>query len=61
VRDNANEADPWIEIYNNGSDAVDLSPLYLSDNYFKLTQWQFPAGTVLGPHQFLIVWADGKP
>jgi hypothetical protein len=53
--------EPWIELYNAGDTAVDLSAFYLTDTYTNLTRWQFPAGTVIGPRQFLRVWADGEP
>ncbi len=53
--------EPWLELYNAGDTAVDLSAFYLTDTYTNLTRWQFPAGTTLGPRQFLRVWADGQP
>ncbi len=59
--DNAGEADPWIELYNAGTNAVDLSPYYLTDQYTNLTRWQFPAGTVIPAQGFLTVWADAQP
>lgn len=59
--DRMGDRDPWIELFNSGSTTVDLSGLYLSDNYTNLTQWQFPAGTLLAAGQFLVVWVDGEP
>ena len=53
--------EPWIELYNAGDTAVDLAAFYLTDTYTNLTRWQFPAGTVIGPRQFLRVWADAEP
>jgi regulation of enolase protein 1 (concanavalin A-like superfamily) len=61
LTDNAGDRDPWIELYNSGDTTIDLSPYYLANNYTNLTQWQFPAGTTIGPKQFLLVWADGEP
>lgn len=58
--DAAGEREPFIELYNAGDTAVDLAPFYLTDDYASLTKWQFPAGTTIGPKQFLIVWADGE-
>lgn len=58
--DAAGEREPFIELYNAGDTAVDLAPFFLTDNYASLTKWQFPAGTTIGPKQFLIVWADGE-
>lgn len=51
---------PWIEIYNSGATAIDLAPFYLTDRYTNLTQWRFPAGSSIGPKQFLVLWADGE-
>lgn len=59
--DNAGDREPYIELYNGGPTAVDLSAFYLTDNYSALTKWQFPAGATIAPSQFLTVWADGEP
>jgi hypothetical protein len=61
LADRFGHREPWIEIYNASANAVSLDGLYLTDNYTNLTVWPFPAGTVINPKQFLIVWADGKP
>jgi spore coat protein CotH len=53
------ESNDWIEIYNTTANALSLSGLYLTDDAFNLTQWQFPAGTIIEPNEYLIVWADG--
>jgi hypothetical protein len=61
IRDGQNEREPWIEIYNGGTNTVDLSGYYLANNYAgNLTQWQFPAGTTIGPGAFRLVFADGE-
>jgi hypothetical protein len=60
LTDGAGDRDPWIEIYNAGGSTFDLSSLYLTDDYANLTKWPFPAGTSVGPGQFLVVWADGE-
>jgi hypothetical protein len=52
---------PWAEIYNGGTTAVDLSSLYLANDYSNLIQWAFPGGTILNAGQFLPVWLDGNP
>ncbi len=51
---------PWIEIYNPGSNAVDLSPLFLSTNDAALTHWAFPEGATIDAGAFLVVFADGQ-
>ncbi|MEM7369391.1 MAG: CotH kinase family protein [Bacteroidota bacterium] len=58
VADQAGEYDDWIELYNNGTDTVDLSGYYLSDKESNPTKWQFPEHTKIAPDGYLIVWAD---
>jgi len=53
--------DPWLEILNTGTAALDLDGLYLSDDYAALAQWTFPVGTRLDAGAYLIVWLDGEP
>lgn len=56
--DQDGEYDDWIEFYNNSSSAVDLSGYYLTDDAFNMGQWTFPAGTIIGANDYLIVWCD---
>jgi hypothetical protein len=58
--DNAGDREPYVELYNAGPTAVDLSAFFLTDTYANLTRWQFPAGTSLAAGRFLTVWADGE-
>jgi hypothetical protein len=55
------EREPWLELYNAGSNSVSLDGLYLSASYTNLTNWAFPAGASIGPRQFLVVFCDGQP
>jgi hypothetical protein len=59
--DSAGEHDPWVEIYNAGADAVDLTQFYLSDDPLNPTKCQFPFTTTINPGQFMVVWLDGQP
>jgi len=60
--DNFGQHDPWIELYNAGPVALDLSGYFLANNYdTNLTQWQFPAGSSIPPGEFKLIWADGQP
>lgn len=59
--DGAGDSDPWMELYNDGSEPVDLSGLYLTSTYTNLTLWAFPQGTAIGPRHFLSIWCDGEP
>ena len=56
--DENDQYEDWIELYNTGTNAVDLQGWYLSDTPFEPTKWQFPGGTLLAPGDYMIVWAD---
>ena len=49
----------WIEIYNTGTETVDLLGWFLTDENDDLTKWEFPQ-VLLGPDSYLIVFASGK-
>lgn len=51
----------WFELYNPNVDPVDLSGYHLSDDPAQPRRWTLPGGTVIGPHAFLLVWADNQP
>ena len=55
-----NQSSDWVELFNAGSDAVDVSGWHLTDNANDTTKWTFPAGTVLEPGAFVVVWCDGE-
>ncbi|HTD68184.1 MAG TPA: lamin tail domain-containing protein, partial [Candidatus Limnocylindria bacterium] len=59
--DNSGERDPWIEIYNTSANTVSLDGLFLTSTYTNYTNWAFPAGSSIGPTQFLVVFCDGQP
>jgi hypothetical protein len=61
LADNAGDRDPWVELYNAGTNTISLNGWHLSDNYTNLSRWTFPAGASIGPGQFLLVWLDGEP
>ena len=60
ARDAAGDADPWIELYNAGASALDLSEYYLTADLLNYAAWRFPAGTVIEPNAYLVVWLDGE-
>ena len=51
----------WIELYNAASYPLDLSGSFLSDNFSMPNKFQFPAGTIIQPNDYLIIWADENP
>jgi len=50
----------WIELYNPGPDAVDLSGYFMTDVLTNTTMWEFPEGTTIPANGFLLVWADSE-
>ena len=60
ISDRLGERDPWVELYNGGTNALPLNGFFLANNYTNLTQWAFPTGASIPPKQFLVVWLDGQ-
>ncbi|KAA3634031.1 MAG: T9SS C-terminal target domain-containing protein [Bacteroidetes bacterium] len=58
IADEAGEYDDWVELYYTGSEPLDLSDKYLSDDENNPTKWKFKQGSMIYPFQFLIVWLD---
>ncbi|MBL0137385.1 MAG: lamin tail domain-containing protein, partial [Bacteroidetes bacterium] len=52
------EFDDWIELFNNSSQAGDISGYYPTDDYFNPDKWTIPANTIIPANDYLIVWAD---
>ncbi len=50
----------WFELFNPNYIPADISGFYLTDNLSKPTKWQVPAGTIIPPRGFLLVWADDQ-
>ncbi|MCC5839831.1 MAG: CotH kinase family protein, partial [Opitutales bacterium] len=60
IADEDGDFEDWIELYNYGTDPVDLSGWGLSDSYNNPFKWTFPGGTSIGAGEYLLVWASGK-
>lgn len=62
IKDEYNDYDDWIEIYNGNSEPVNLSGLYLSDDKNYLTKYKIPGtnqnSTLLLQNEYKIFWAD---
>ncbi|TXI84903.1 MAG: T9SS type A sorting domain-containing protein [Crocinitomicaceae bacterium] len=56
--DNYGESDDWIELYNTTSGALSIAGLWLSDDPVNMSKWQVPAGTIIEPNGYLIIWTD---
>ena len=63
VADPQGQFDDWIEIYNYGDDAVNVSGMYLTDDLSRPTKWRIAAGgragTVVPAGGYMLIWADG--
>ncbi|HPO70615.1 MAG TPA: lamin tail domain-containing protein [Anaerohalosphaeraceae bacterium] len=60
IRDGNGESSDWIELYNQTDFPIALGGWGLTDNAGNPLKWQFPSGTVLSGHSYLIVFASGK-
>ncbi len=50
----------WFELKNKNATAYDLSGMGVSDAPDGNIKWRFPAGVVMNPNSYLVVWCDGK-
>ena len=53
------DSDDWIEIHNPGTNSIDLSDWYLTNDPANRTMWRFPDETTLGGNDRLVVFASG--
>jgi hypothetical protein len=60
ARDEQNEAEDWLELYNRGSQSVNLEGLFLSDQPDDPWKYALPS-LQLSPGQHFQIWADGEP
>ena len=65
VVDNAGDEEDWIELYNAGTQTINLAGLYLTDNLSQQTKHIILPGTtgemVMAPGQYKVFWADEEP
>lgn len=59
LRDEDGALEDWIELFNPGTNAVDLTGWSLTDDVGDFGKWAFPART-LAAGQYLVVFASGK-
>src|SRR5512147_2570407 len=59
LRDEDGDYPDWIEIFNGGTNTVNLDGWFLTDAPDNLGKWRFPS-TNLPPNGFLLVFASGK-
>lgn len=59
LADEDGEFSDWLELYNAGTNTVNLGGWYLTDDAGRLDKWQFPA-TNLPVNSYLVVFASNK-
>ncbi len=59
VEDEDGDATDWIEIFNSGTEPINLEGYFLTDAADALTMWSFPA-VEIAENGFLLVFASGK-
>ena len=59
VADEDKDYPDWIELYNTGNTAVNLSGYGLGDDYNNIAAWKFPNVAILA-HDFLTIFSSGK-
>jgi len=60
IQDEHGSCEDWVEIYNPGSEPVDLAGRFLTDDLSNTIKWAFPP-IILAAGEFLIVWCDDEP
>ncbi len=60
ITNSAGQHTGWLELYNPSTNTISLNGLYLANNYANPLQWAFPAGAVINPGQFKVIFADGQ-
>lgn len=63
IQDEHGDRDDYLELYNDGNEAVDISGWYLSDKKGFPKTWQLPIDptAVIPARGFLVLWADEQP
>lgn len=59
LQDSDGDFSDWIELYNRGTEPVQLGQYFLSDSYQDPAKWSFPNLTIQ-PNSYLVIFASGK-
>jgi hypothetical protein len=57
--DGTGQFSDWLELHNSGTEPIDLTGWFLTDDAENLTKWEFPDATI-NPNQFLVVFASNR-
>lgn len=61
LADNTGAFEPWVELFNSGTNILPLTGCALTDDYQNPGKWPFPSNTFIAPGSFLVVFTDGHP
>jgi hypothetical protein len=59
ILDENGDASDWIELFNKGSESINLSGYHMSDDSLNKLKWQFDS-TVIAPGGYLLIFASDK-
>lgn len=63
IKSNTGKYSDWFELYNKGTDSVDIAGWMISDDPGNPSRYVIPSGmsdsTIIYPHGFMVLWADG--
>lgn len=59
INDNFNQREDWIELYNAGASAVNVTGYHLSDNENNIQKWAFPSGTI-NAGSLMMIYCSGR-
>lgn len=57
LQDESGTWEDWVEIFNGGTDSVNLGGFALTDNFSNLRKWTFP-DTTIPAGGFMLIWCD---
>ena len=57
-KDENEQNEDWIELFNKSNTPFNLSGFYLSNNPSNIKKWQIPDGTQVAANGYLIFWCD---
>ncbi|MBL7005816.1 MAG: CotH kinase family protein [Spirochaetia bacterium] len=60
LEDEDGDYSDWVELYNTGTESVNLKGWYLSDDRLYLKKWMFSATYILDPGEHIVIYLSGK-
>jgi hypothetical protein len=64
ITDNKGDYEDWIEIYNPGSEPINIGGMFITDDLNDPDKWQIPTNaptqTTIPSHGYLVLWADNE-